>query len=77
LFFPGLLFWGAVSFLLIESPGMRFGKWLIDRGRAFPEVTTVDAPFRVGLEIATTTPRCRQRQKLFTVASVVSPRVMW
>jgi len=54
LFFPGLLFWGAVSFLLIESPGMRFGKWLIDRGRAFPEVTTVDAPFHVELEMATT-----------------------
>jgi peptidoglycan/LPS O-acetylase OafA/YrhL len=37
IFFPGLLFWGGVSFLLIESPGMRLGKWLIDRSRALPE----------------------------------------
>jgi len=42
-FFPGLLFWGAVSFLLIESPGMRLGKWLIDRGRALPDAATVAA----------------------------------
>jgi len=37
LFFPGLLFWGAISFLLIESPGMRLGKWIIDRGRTVPD----------------------------------------
>lgn len=33
-FFPGLLFWGGVSFILVERPGMRLGKWLIDRHRS-------------------------------------------
>jgi peptidoglycan/LPS O-acetylase OafA/YrhL len=37
IFFPGLLFWGGISFLLIESPGMRLGKLLIDRAKAVPE----------------------------------------
>jgi peptidoglycan/LPS O-acetylase OafA/YrhL len=36
-FFPGVFFWGCISFLLVERPGMRLGKWLIDRGRALPE----------------------------------------
>jgi peptidoglycan/LPS O-acetylase OafA/YrhL len=33
LFFPGALFWGAVSFILIERPGMLFGAYLIGRGK--------------------------------------------
>jgi peptidoglycan/LPS O-acetylase OafA/YrhL len=42
-FFPGVLFWGAVSFLLIERPGMQFGKYLINRRRQ-PAHNTVVAP---------------------------------
>jgi peptidoglycan/LPS O-acetylase OafA/YrhL len=30
-FFPGILFWGAVSFLLVEKPALRFGQRLIRR----------------------------------------------
>jgi peptidoglycan/LPS O-acetylase OafA/YrhL len=30
-FFPGILAWGAVSFLLVERPGMRLGQWLLRR----------------------------------------------
>ncbi|OQA34728.1 MAG: Acyltransferase family protein [Betaproteobacteria bacterium ADurb.Bin341] len=30
-FFPGILFWGAVSFLLVEKPALRFGQRLIQR----------------------------------------------
>jgi len=29
-FFPGVFFWGAVSFLLIERPGMLLGKYLLN-----------------------------------------------
>jgi peptidoglycan/LPS O-acetylase OafA/YrhL len=29
--FPGVLFWGLISFLLIERPGIRFGQWLTTR----------------------------------------------
>lgn len=37
LFLPGALFWGAVSFLLIERPGMRIGNYITKRvGRAHP-----------------------------------------
>jgi peptidoglycan/LPS O-acetylase OafA/YrhL len=30
-FFPGILFWGSVSFLLIERPGIRLGQYLLKR----------------------------------------------
>jgi hypothetical protein len=30
-FFPGILFWGCVSFLLIERPGLRLGQYLLKR----------------------------------------------
>lgn len=30
-FFPGILFWGAASFLLVEKPALRFGQRLIQR----------------------------------------------
>jgi peptidoglycan/LPS O-acetylase OafA/YrhL len=33
LFLPGILFWGLVSFLLVERPGMRFGQYVINRTR--------------------------------------------
>jgi peptidoglycan/LPS O-acetylase OafA/YrhL len=29
LFFPGALFWGLVSFLLVERPGIKLGRWLL------------------------------------------------
>ncbi len=32
-FLPGILFWGCVSFLLVERPGIRLGKYLVDRAR--------------------------------------------
>ena len=32
-FFPGVYFWALISFLLVESPGMRFGRWLANRGK--------------------------------------------
>jgi peptidoglycan/LPS O-acetylase OafA/YrhL len=32
-FFPGVLFWGAVSFLLVERPGIILGRWLLMRGQ--------------------------------------------
>jgi peptidoglycan/LPS O-acetylase OafA/YrhL len=28
-FFPGALFWGAVSFLVVERPGIKFGRFLL------------------------------------------------
>jgi peptidoglycan/LPS O-acetylase OafA/YrhL len=31
--FPGVLFWGLISFLLIERPGIRFGQWITTRSR--------------------------------------------
>ncbi len=30
-FFPGALFWGAVSFLVVERPGIRLGRYLLRR----------------------------------------------
>lgn len=35
-FFPGVLFWGAVSFLMVEKPGIRFGQWLLTKPRPVP-----------------------------------------
>jgi peptidoglycan/LPS O-acetylase OafA/YrhL len=32
-FFPGALFWGAVSFLLVERPGMRLGRAILNHGQ--------------------------------------------
>jgi peptidoglycan/LPS O-acetylase OafA/YrhL len=34
LFFPGALFWGLVSFLLVERPGIKLGRWLANPDRA-------------------------------------------
>ena len=36
-FFPGALFWGAVSFLLVERPGMMLGKVIASRGKRLQE----------------------------------------
>jgi len=33
-FFPGILTWGAICFLLVERPGMRFGQYLLGRSHA-------------------------------------------
>ena len=35
-FLPGIFFWGLMSFLLVERPGIRLGKRLINRSRAAP-----------------------------------------
>ncbi len=35
-FLPGIFFWGLVSFLLVERPGIRLGKRLLDRSAATP-----------------------------------------
>ena len=31
LFWPGVLFWGAICFIFIEKPGMKVGKFIISR----------------------------------------------
>jgi peptidoglycan/LPS O-acetylase OafA/YrhL len=33
-FFPGALFWGVVSYLLVERPGMMLGRFLVKYGRS-------------------------------------------
>jgi peptidoglycan/LPS O-acetylase OafA/YrhL len=47
IFFPGTLTWGLVSFVLVERPGMRLGRWIVNRSRvarAAPSVAPVDQP---------------------------------
>jgi hypothetical protein len=34
LFFPGVLFWGLVSFLLVERPGIMLGQRLVTKARS-------------------------------------------
>jgi peptidoglycan/LPS O-acetylase OafA/YrhL len=33
LVFPGVFFWGLISFLVVERPGIRFGRWIVNRHR--------------------------------------------
>ena len=33
-FFPGALMWGVVSYVLVERPGIRAGRYLVARARA-------------------------------------------
>jgi peptidoglycan/LPS O-acetylase OafA/YrhL len=40
-FFPGVFVWGAISFLLVERPGIRLGQYLIERRR---RIAAVAAP---------------------------------
>jgi peptidoglycan/LPS O-acetylase OafA/YrhL len=42
-FFPGVMFWGAVSFLLVERPGMRLGRAVINRSFAKNPLDATDA----------------------------------
>ena len=34
LFFPGAMFWALVSFLLVERPGIKLGRWLANPQRS-------------------------------------------
>ncbi len=42
-FFPGALFWGAISFLLVERPGMKLGKILVERSSSGRNLAEADA----------------------------------
>lgn len=42
-FLPGVLFWGLISFLLVERPGMQLGRWLLARKTRAPEAMLVAA----------------------------------
>jgi peptidoglycan/LPS O-acetylase OafA/YrhL len=45
IFFPGALFWALISFLLVERPGIRLGKWLITKTRfKAPPMTAQSLP---------------------------------
>jgi peptidoglycan/LPS O-acetylase OafA/YrhL len=43
-FLPGALWWGLVSFVLVERPGIRFGKWLVGRSRMGPMLQAQSRP---------------------------------
>jgi peptidoglycan/LPS O-acetylase OafA/YrhL len=42
-FFPGVFFWGLVSFLLVERPGMQFGRWLLTRSSPGESLSPVES----------------------------------
>lgn len=41
-FFPGVLFWGAVSFLLVERPGILLGRMIVKRVKPEPKAQPVE-----------------------------------
>jgi peptidoglycan/LPS O-acetylase OafA/YrhL len=45
-FFPGALFWGAVSFLLVERPGIMLGRYIVSLDRTASPAQIVANPLR-------------------------------
>ena len=42
-FFPGVLFWGAISFLVVERPGMILGRFIVKRSLVSDPAEPVEA----------------------------------